>query len=165
MSHALERTSPRGKGQKFVGRCVKCGRENLLSGAALEDCPADGLMSDEEALIGLLKDHPMFKQPITTLEAAQARIAELEAALDEQPEHAWRFWSDKSLELSAKLVTTRAQALEEAAKVLDKRVREICDEVGDYDSTTNHVELPEWAETSIEELEAQAVAIRALKET
>lgn len=49
MSHALTRTSP--KGQKFIGRCIKCGQENLPIAAALSDCPADDIVSDEAALI------------------------------------------------------------------------------------------------------------------
>jgi hypothetical protein len=54
MSHAITRTSPKGPGQKFVGRCAKCGREGLAVSAALEDCPADMLLSDEGALLEIL---------------------------------------------------------------------------------------------------------------
>lgn len=35
-THGLTRTNP--KGEKFIGRCVYCGLENLPSGAALEAC-------------------------------------------------------------------------------------------------------------------------------
>jgi hypothetical protein len=35
-AHVLERTSP--KGQKFIGRCVKCGAENLTMIQANERC-------------------------------------------------------------------------------------------------------------------------------
>lgn len=49
MAHALERTSP--KGQKFVGYCTKCGKENLSLASMPEPCPADRLDSDEAALI------------------------------------------------------------------------------------------------------------------
>lgn len=55
MTHALTRTSPTGDGQKFIGRCIKCGTEGLGVGAALESCPQDNLMSDEEALLNLLE--------------------------------------------------------------------------------------------------------------
>ncbi len=55
MSHALTRTSPKGPGQKFIGRCTKCGEENLPMSAALDDCPADNLVSDEQALIDIIK--------------------------------------------------------------------------------------------------------------
>lgn len=52
MSHALERTSP--TGQPFVGHCIKCGAENLGMVGALQDCPADAIVSDEEALLHLI---------------------------------------------------------------------------------------------------------------
>lgn len=54
MSHALERTSPKGKGQKFVGRCIKCGKENLTFSDLQEICPAEGLVSDQQALLDIL---------------------------------------------------------------------------------------------------------------
>jgi hypothetical protein len=37
--HAIERTSPKGPGQKFIGRCFLCGKQNLPAEAALEECP------------------------------------------------------------------------------------------------------------------------------
>ena len=55
MTHAIERTSP--KGQKFIGQCIKCGQTGLGLSAALAPCPADELMSDEAALLHLLKDN------------------------------------------------------------------------------------------------------------
>ena len=54
MSHAIIRTSPTGEGQKFIGRCMKCGRGGLTMGDALEHCPADGIVSDEQALFDLI---------------------------------------------------------------------------------------------------------------
>lgn len=54
MSHALERTSPKGEGQTFIGYCVKCGEQGLTPKAILEDCPADDVMSDEDALLSLI---------------------------------------------------------------------------------------------------------------
>jgi hypothetical protein len=53
MSHAVYRTSP--MGTKFLGRCIKCGQENLGLSAPLEDCPADNLISDEAALLALIE--------------------------------------------------------------------------------------------------------------
>ena len=53
MTHAIERTSP--YGEKFIGRCIKCGQEGLGLAAPLEPCPADHLVSNEEALLQLLK--------------------------------------------------------------------------------------------------------------
>lgn len=37
-THILERTSPKGEGEVFIGKCTWCGRENLPSSAALERC-------------------------------------------------------------------------------------------------------------------------------
>lgn len=37
--HAVERTSPTGPGQKFVGRCTLCGVEGLDIYGALLSCP------------------------------------------------------------------------------------------------------------------------------
>ncbi len=61
MSHSLVRTSPTGKGKLFVGYCMKCGAENLGMGDALKDCPADSLVSDEQALLDIL-DSPNTAQ-------------------------------------------------------------------------------------------------------
>lgn len=47
--HAVERTSP--KGQRFLGTCMRCGRTNLPSSAALEPCENVADISDDEALI------------------------------------------------------------------------------------------------------------------
>lgn len=55
MTHALTRTSP--FGEAFIGRCTKCGAEGLNSGGALVDCPADYLVSNEQALLDIL-DQP-----------------------------------------------------------------------------------------------------------
>lgn len=54
MTHAVIRTSP--KGEKFVGRCIKCGEEGLGLGGALIDCPADAIVSDRQALLDILDD-------------------------------------------------------------------------------------------------------------
>ena len=55
MSHALIRTSPKGKGQKFVGICVKCGEPDLPFEAAHEPCPHDTIVSDAAALTQILE--------------------------------------------------------------------------------------------------------------
>ena len=55
MSHAVVRTSPKAPARKFIGHCTKCGRDGLGLSAALEDCPADALVSDEAALMDILK--------------------------------------------------------------------------------------------------------------
>ncbi len=56
MTHAVIRTSP--KGGPFLGKCTKCGREGLRLGGALEECPADDVVSDSQALLDILKDGP-----------------------------------------------------------------------------------------------------------
>ena len=56
MSHAITRTSPKGPGRKFIGRCTKCGEDGLKMSDALKDCPADDLVSDEKALIDIIED-------------------------------------------------------------------------------------------------------------
>ena len=52
MTHAIERTNP--TGVPFRGKCMKCGQEDLPMSAALVDCPADNIMSDEAALLDLI---------------------------------------------------------------------------------------------------------------
>ena len=52
MTHAVIRTSP--KGGPFKGRCQKCGEEDLGMGAALDDGPADVVVSDQRALLDIL---------------------------------------------------------------------------------------------------------------
>lgn len=58
MTHALKRTSPRGKGQKFIGICTKCGQRDLRPSAVFEDCPADGVVSDTQALLEAVDPTP-----------------------------------------------------------------------------------------------------------
>lgn len=53
MTHSLTRTSP--FGTAFIGTCIKCGQENLDSGAPLLPCPADHTMSDEQGLIAAIE--------------------------------------------------------------------------------------------------------------
>ena len=55
MSHALIRTSPKGKGLKFVGTCTKCGEDDLPMNAVHQPCPQDGIVSDAAALTHILK--------------------------------------------------------------------------------------------------------------
>lgn len=54
MSHAIIRTSEKGPGQKFIGRCNKCGQEGLTLGDALEPCPMDSVVSDAAALCDII---------------------------------------------------------------------------------------------------------------
>lgn len=50
--HALERTSP--KGERFLGKCIYCGRENLAIGAALAHCDSPIHPGQEKALLSAL---------------------------------------------------------------------------------------------------------------
>lgn len=47
-THAIERTSPKGEGQDFVGTCIMCGRRGLRGRAALEECNNPSEMPDAE---------------------------------------------------------------------------------------------------------------------
>ena len=53
MAHAVERTNA--KGVLFLGKCIKCGRENLTVSEVMQPCPADEIVSDEAALLDLIK--------------------------------------------------------------------------------------------------------------
>lgn len=55
MTHALIRTSPKGKGQPFIGRCTKCGQEGLASADVAKACPMDDVVSDGKALADILR--------------------------------------------------------------------------------------------------------------
>lgn len=50
-THALERTSPKGEGQKFIGTCFKCGRTGLAESAVFEECDNPSGMTEEQALL------------------------------------------------------------------------------------------------------------------
>lgn len=56
MTHAIRRTTPRGPGSPFRGECVKCGRTDLWLSDAQKPCPKDDEMSDDEALLMILKE-------------------------------------------------------------------------------------------------------------
>ena len=49
--HVLERTSSKGKGKPFVGKCILCGKENLLPKAIWEECSNPNKVSSDIALI------------------------------------------------------------------------------------------------------------------
>lgn len=51
MKHHIERTSPKGPGQTFIGTCRLCGKTDLKASAALEDCENVRGLTDDEALI------------------------------------------------------------------------------------------------------------------
>lgn len=50
-THAIERTSPKGPGQKFIGTCMKCGRAGLTFADMQEPCENIAGISQDEALV------------------------------------------------------------------------------------------------------------------
>jgi hypothetical protein len=56
--HAVERTSPKGPGQTFIGTCRLCGTPNLTASAALEECPNQRGLTQDEALIEAITGKP-----------------------------------------------------------------------------------------------------------
>ena len=48
-THAIERTSP--FGERFVGTCFKCGKENLTTADMNEPCANVRNLSQDEALL------------------------------------------------------------------------------------------------------------------
>lgn len=52
MTHAIKRTLP--FGTKFIGFCIKCGKENLTASAVAEACQKDAEITDPTALLKLL---------------------------------------------------------------------------------------------------------------
>lgn len=54
-THHIERTSPKGEGQEFVGTCRLCGTPNLRASDALKECPNQRGLSEEEALIEIIE--------------------------------------------------------------------------------------------------------------
>lgn len=56
MSHAITRTSPTGPGQKFIGKCTKCGQTGLTMASVLKPCPQDHVISDADALINIIEE-------------------------------------------------------------------------------------------------------------
>jgi hypothetical protein len=58
MKHAVHRTSPKGPGSPFIGRCVNCGKQGLPMSAALEDCENVRGVTEDEALIEAITGAP-----------------------------------------------------------------------------------------------------------
>ena len=78
----------------------------------------------------------------------------------------WRSIADEALSATPadSLREYRNGVLQSVTKTLQTRIDEILRDEGSYDSTTDVTELPEGAETQIEELEWAIIAIRAMKE-
>lgn len=50
-THALERTSPKGPGQTFVGTCTKCGVTGLSFADMRKECANPAAFTDDETLV------------------------------------------------------------------------------------------------------------------
>ena len=58
MKHVIERTSPKGSGQRFIGTCRLCGTPNLPMIAVTEDCPNQRGLTSDEALMEAITGKP-----------------------------------------------------------------------------------------------------------
>lgn len=116
MTHALTRTSPKGPDQTFVGRCTKCGMEGLQTSDALEPCPADGLVSDTEALINCLDELSGEDQMRTAIAYCWAS-GEIEVSINDEgfelPEGTILFARGYSDALNSRLVARARHGHEE----------------------------------------------------
>lgn len=63
--HAIERTSPKGPGQKFIGTCSLCGKTGLPASAAREYCENTRGLTQDEALLEAI-DPQEIPRPMTT---------------------------------------------------------------------------------------------------
>jgi len=54
-THAIERTSPTGPGQKFIGICMKCGKPGLTFADMDESCGNTSGLSPDETLVRIVE--------------------------------------------------------------------------------------------------------------
>ncbi len=59
----LDRTSPKGPGMSFIGRCPACGQEGLTFADMDKPCPNPGGMTQEQALLGAIDPPAEEKTP------------------------------------------------------------------------------------------------------
>lgn len=57
-THVLERTSPKGPGSKFLGKCILCGEDNLPLRAAQEICGNPDAVSTDSAVVMAVNGPP-----------------------------------------------------------------------------------------------------------
>lgn len=53
--HAIERTSPKGPGQKFIGTCFKCGKPGLTIADMNQPCENIVGISEDDAIIAAIE--------------------------------------------------------------------------------------------------------------
>jgi hypothetical protein len=49
--HAIERTSPKGPGQPFIGTCWQCGMTGLKASDALKECENPANLTQDESVL------------------------------------------------------------------------------------------------------------------
>ena len=141
MSHAITRTSP--KGGPFIGRCIKCGADGLGMGAPLENCPADGLVSDEHVLTEMLSSRPL--RPLRPLEptvlpgqmGSPEYMAERQAALIGWLRNPWAKCDNQA---RGPIPEWCAALMFEAANVIESLIIQVS-----ADITTQRSDVREWA--------------------
>lgn len=55
MFHAIERTSPKGPGYKYIGTCFQCGKTNLTLKDSREECPNPNNMTEEQSVLRAIR--------------------------------------------------------------------------------------------------------------
>jgi hypothetical protein len=58
--HTIVRTSPKGEGEQFIGRCISCGKTGITLAEGMGGC--DNPMPVEEALIAVIEGVPEDKR-------------------------------------------------------------------------------------------------------
>ena len=53
--HSLERTSPKGPGQRFMGRCTLCGKTDLRMQAVFEYCENPMALTPDEVVLEAIR--------------------------------------------------------------------------------------------------------------
>lgn len=56
--HSIERTSPKGQGQNFVGTCRLCGKTGLTFANMDDECENIRGLTEEEALVEAIEGKP-----------------------------------------------------------------------------------------------------------
>lgn len=57
VTHVVERTSPKGEGQKFIGKCLLCGAVDLTASDALKDCTNPEGVSKDASIMMAIRGH------------------------------------------------------------------------------------------------------------
>lgn len=105
MSHALERTSP--KGERFVGYCTKCGMHELPMIAATNPCPMDDVVSDDQALLAAI-NKPQPKPRFEPYGGAPAPAGCCDFAVVDHSigQEVCRVWNENDARLISELLNT-----------------------------------------------------------